>query len=138
MQAVVVLLAGCADFVLTAHRTAEDSGEPAVGTAAIEVDPTGIDFGTLVVGSAEVREVVVRNHGDGNLSLVEPQRDGDDAFTLGELGTTTVAPGAETSFSVRFEPPEAASFSATVGVLSNDPDAGVVEVELTGAGGEGG
>lgn len=131
----MLLLAGCADFVLTAQRKAEDSGTGAgEGVASIEVLPLEVEFATLAVGSSLSADVRIRNLGDGDLSLVEPQLDGDDAFVLGELGTTTVAPGEETSFSVRFEPSTAAVFSATVGVLNNDPVAGVVEVELTGEG----
>lgn len=126
----MLLLAGCADFTLTAQRTAEDSAEPAAGTAKIEVDPMQIDFST--VGGEE--PVSIRNVGDGNLSLVEPQLDGDDAFSLGALGTTTVEPGHQTSFIVRFQPSTAGEFAAVVGVLSNDPDAGLVEVELSGDG----
>jgi hypothetical protein len=46
----------------------------------------------------------------------------------------TVAPGGNYSFTVTFKPTSAGTKSATLQILSNDPDTPTIEVPLSGTG----
>ncbi len=129
-----LMFGACADHILTAslgHDSGESEAAPA-GVPAIDVDPRKVAFGGVSAGEGAERVVVVRNVGNGTLTLVQPQVDGDAAFTAGKLASTSVTAGKETSFSVTFRPAGGGEVAGTVGVLSTDPEAGLVEVALTG------
>lgn len=134
MTALIVLLSGCADHILTASLQ-KDSARPAGGAAEIAVEPESIAFGGVLVGETATGTVDVRNLGDATMSLVEPQIDGDAAFSTGAFTSTAVLPGEMASFTVTFSPVVSGEVAGTVGILSNDPDAGLVEVALSGSGG---
>jgi hypothetical protein len=117
-----------------------DTDEP-VDTAD-EPDPHGeiaLSDALLKFTEAGSVSVSISNTGDAALSLSGFTLDGEgeEAFSLGSPGTSTLAPDSSTSFSVTFTPPlESGGWRAEITVASSDPDSGEVIIEVVGGIGE--
>lgn len=79
------VLAGCFVLLLGCGRTAPVSPgvPPPVYTCALSVEPRALDFGTMAPGTRELREVVLRNEGDGPCTI--------DSMTLSATNDATFA-----------------------------------------------
>jgi large repetitive protein len=75
----------------------------AVGKPTLEVLPGSIDFGTVNFGEGSVRQVNIRNTGQGDLTF-SATMNGDTGFSLSQLASTTLAAGQSASFDVSFRP----------------------------------
>ena len=99
-----------------------------------------IGFTTLPVGSAEVKTFTIRNSGTGSLQVTGVTVAGTHAadFKVNTSGTASflsAAPGnTATTFTVTFSPTGHGPRSAILRVLSNDPDQGLIEINLTANG----
>ncbi|MFC7202990.1 Ig-like domain-containing protein [Haloferax namakaokahaiae] len=99
------------------------------------VAPTSHDFGTVDIGETTTHNVTVTNDGEAALTFDGATVSGSSAFdvTAGNE-TTALAVGESHDFTVSFSPTVEDSVSATLEVLSDDPDDHPVNVSVSGAG----
>jgi len=129
------------------YNTASGSVELTVNAPEIAVEqPIGtdltdgsasIDCGSSDVGSAAGGVTfTVKNLGTANLTGLAVTKDGSHSgdFTLGSLGTASLAPGASTTFNVTFVPEASGNRTATIHLASNDADEDPFDINLTGYG----
>jgi PKD repeat protein len=111
--------------------------------AEIAVDVTGnqvldegfYNFANTQVGGTSMATFTVSNTGTSNLILTNPITVTGTGFSLGTgFGTTTVAPGASTTFTVNFSPASAGNFTGNVSFATNDCDEGTFNFILNGTG----
>ena len=94
-----------------------------------------VDFTQYEAGdSPPVASFTVRNLGDSDLTDLALSKSGTDAadFTLGALGSTTLAPGESTSFTVTFYSGLSGTRSALLQIVSNDEDENPFDIALSG------
>ncbi|KFA90902.1 hypothetical protein Q664_25390 [Archangium violaceum Cb vi76] len=101
----------------------------------IAVSPTSLDFGAQLVGTTSAaRRVTVRNTGTGVLTLTSVTLS-SAAFSASPTSVPlSVEPGATREISVTFNPTTESSFTGTLTLASNDPDAPNVSIPLSGSG----
>ena len=86
------------------------------------VDGSGsVALGTTLVGTPLTRTFTVRNVGTADLHLGTPSLPAGFSLASG-LGAATLAPGASTSFTVRFDAPAAGAFGGTLSFATDDAD----------------
>lgn len=103
-------------------------------TPDIEVTPTSVDFGTVLIGQSADRTLTVSNVGTAPLVV--------NGFTFGNAQFAWVSPklpftvdaGRRQTVTLRFTPAAAGPQTGTLNMSSNDPDEATVSVELRGAG----
>ncbi len=102
----------------------------------INVSPTSISYGNVLIGSGSNGTIVISNLGDDNLVLGSLSFIGTNAgeFSIAVSPSSTITPGNSTNTTVRFSPSSSGTKSATLVIPSNDPDESTVSVSLTGAG----
>lgn len=104
-------------------------GPPA---AAISLDVTTLDFGTVVVGTPAFQTAVITNTGDEDLMLTSLQIVGAQGALFSLVGAydgSTVLPGETASVVVKFDPIDASAASASLIIVSN-ADTAVVELPM--------
>jgi hypothetical protein len=120
--------AGTTGYVRADAVRIEQIGAPAV--ADIEVldgatdilDETGlVDFGSTTLGAPVTRTFTVRNAGTAGLTLGAINVPSGFTLTSG-FGSTTLIPGATTSFTVRFDAAEVGPTSGVLSFATNDAD----------------
>jgi len=82
--------------------------------------PDGTLFPNTDAGTTVSRNFVIRNDGNANLSIGTIQ-DNSGVFTITQA-VGTLAPGASGTFTVRFNPTAAVSYTARIDIPSNDAD----------------
>jgi hypothetical protein len=103
----------------------------------IEVSPVEVVFGEVEIGASCEAVVVIANVGEGEIELAEVSVVGSEAFSITsylERGTVVVPQGDSVDIQVAYTPSSVGMVSATLVIISNDPDEGAVEVFLTGTG----
>jgi Abnormal spindle-like microcephaly-assoc'd, ASPM-SPD-2-Hydin/Flagellar-associated PapD-like len=100
------------------------------------VDPTGLPFGRVQVGSTVALGVALTNVGtdDCFVSRVQLTSDSDPSFSTDALQGGALAPGAKKVFSVRFSPAGMGSASGRLQGEVNHPTHGLFTVPLSGEG----
>jgi len=96
-----------------------------------------VNFGSINVGSSSAAcTFTIRNLGTTNLTGLALAMTGPHTndYILGSLGTTALAPGSNTTFTVTFSPGAAGTRTATLQIASNDPDENPFDIALTGNG----
>ncbi|MGV3663164.1 MAG: S8 family serine peptidase, partial [Prosthecobacter sp.] len=96
-----------------------------------------ISFGARAMGvSTAAKTVVVRNTGSADLTGLSVTKDGGQAadFLVGTLGSTTLAPGASTTFTVQFTPSALGARNAAIHIASSDLDENPFDITLSGTG----
>ncbi|RYD34372.1 MAG: choice-of-anchor D domain-containing protein, partial [Verrucomicrobiaceae bacterium] len=96
-----------------------------------------IGFGSVNLGSSTAPEVLtIRNTGTAALVGIGVSLAGGHSpdFSVTAPGTTTLAPGASTTFSVVFRPSANGSRTVTIRVSSNDADENPFDLNLNGHG----
>ncbi|MES2597006.1 MAG: choice-of-anchor D domain-containing protein [Verrucomicrobiota bacterium] len=123
--------------VVTASAAPPAVGEVYVEQAANTPLTDGasvIAFGTKTLNDDEVRTFTIRNDGTAALTglalSVAGAHPGD--FVTGNLGATTLAPGANTTFTVTFTAANGGGRTATLRIASNDADENPFDVPLAG------
>jgi len=93
-------------------------------------------FGNSNVGTPVIKTVTVRNSGTADLTGLAMSRSGPNAsdMSVSALGSTTLAPGAITTFTVAFTPTAAGSRSAVLQISSNDANENPFDIALSGTG----
>jgi hypothetical protein len=98
---------------------------------------TPVTFGSTVVGVAVSKTFTISNQGTTILTLGAISKDGTDAadFNVGPPGTTTLAAGTSTTFSVTFTPSVAAAETAAIHIANSAAgDVNPFDIALTGTG----
>lgn len=95
-----------------------------------------LSFGSANIGAPVAKTVTIRNTGTANLTGLAVTSGGTNAadFALGGLGSTSLAPGARTTFTVTFTPAAAGTRSAKIQISSNDTDENPFDIALNGTG----
>ena len=137
------------DQSATVTVSSDDADEPTVTVAVsgsateasveadIDVNPTSVEFGSVLVGtSTDPFDVTVSNVGGEDLVVIQSQITGDGAgaFSIVESTCSTVAGGSSCTISVNFTPTDTVAYEAALGIVSSDADEPAVAVFLTGAG----
>ena len=123
MYALIFLLAGCPTETNVGALTAE-----------IAVAPTAVEFGEAPVLQTTTDIVYISNGGRAPLD-VELTLEGDDTYSI-DTFSATIAPDETLDLPVQFLPTTYVDYQATLRISSNDEDTSLVEVEITGTGGE--
>jgi alpha-tubulin suppressor-like RCC1 family protein len=91
-----------------------------------------VDFGAVEVGTAITRGFTIRNTGLEPLVITSATLDGLDVadFALTVPPTATVAAGSSTTVEVTFTATPGFARSAVLRLVSNDPEAGLMEIQL--------
>lgn len=121
-----------------------------VAVGEIEVqDPLGLvvegthayDFGTVdAAGSnTRVKTFTIYNRGAGTLASLAASVSGTNAsdFTVSALGSTSLAAGASTTFTVTYDPGSTGARTCTLAIASDDANENPTNVTLNGIGGTG-
>jgi len=127
----IMVLAACQDYVVTG----QDYGDPTKVDAAIQVEPTVLDFQQLNAGVELTLPVTIHSVGEDTLFLSDLFIDGPISFSLDDAGTERIlAPGSSTQLPVTYAPMSDEVASGLLHILSNDratPDA-TVDLLATG------
>jgi uncharacterized membrane protein len=104
--------------------------------ATIVLDPSAIDFGTVIVGNTASRTTAVRNTGNASLDVtgVSPCSGTPSTFAWAPAAPFSVAPGASTTLTVSYAPTAVGGETGCLAIASNDGAHPVVELALAGAG----
>jgi hypothetical protein len=101
------------------------------GTTELTDNRSTVNFGTVNVGGTATKIFTVRNNGTANLSLGALTL--PSGYTLASgLGTTTLAPGATTTFTVALNTSTAGTFSGSLSLANNDADENPFNFMLAG------
>ncbi|MCB9357894.1 MAG: T9SS type A sorting domain-containing protein [Calditrichaeota bacterium] len=98
----------------------------------ISVRPDDLHFGPVGVGTTFTRHVDIENRGQLDLT-VSLALEGE-AFGFDYEAEFTVLPGEEVELPVTFTPADTLPYEGLLTITSNDPEHGVIEVELNGFG----
>jgi hypothetical protein len=98
--------------------------------ADIAVSDTLLDFGTVLIGNAPTRTLIVADYGGAWLSVSSVSTD-NPVFSP-DVSAFTLPVNEERPVVVTFEPVSPGSIQGTLTIASNDPDEPVVTVPLRG------
>jgi archaellum component FlaF (FlaF/FlaG flagellin family) len=99
------------------------------------VSPREINFGSVRVGSSSsTRIVTVSNDGTADLYISGITVDNGQFVITSKNITQTLAPGASAQIILVFKPTSTGGKSATMAIISDDPDERTVDVKLSGTG----
>lgn len=99
----------------------------------IEVSPSSIDFGNVVLNTSHSRSFAIFNRGDASLTVSSIDLTAGTMFWVSP-DSAIVAPGDSQAVTVFFAPLLAETYSGTVIITSNDDDEAQVQVSLSGIG----
>jgi len=100
----------------------------------ISVSPTSIAFGDVTVGSSSSETLSISNEGTADLVITSITTT-DAQFSATAPGVTNpIAAGSSYGCVVTFTPASTGAKSATLSIVSNDPDEATVTVSLSGTG----
>jgi ketosteroid isomerase-like protein len=97
----------------------------------------GIDFGSILLGTTSPpKKILLRNQGGAPLTGLSASISGTDPsnFTFASVLPDSLAPGECVVLDLQFTPSEERSFRVNLEITSNDPQQGLVEISLNGAG----
>ncbi len=102
-------------------------------TASV-LDEGSYSFGSVGSGGSSTATFTITNTGTSNLVLTGPINVTGTGFALGTtFGTTTVAAGATTTFTVVFSPTAGGAYTGNVSFGTNDCDEPIYNFVLTGS-----
>lgn len=96
-----------------------------------------LDLGTALPPGSTNLTVTIKNDGNAVLSGLNITRSGthQTEFVMGPLGSTTLAPGVTTTFTVTFTPAASGAREAVLHIASNDANENPFDIALIGTGG---
>ena len=109
-----------------------DAGDVVVPEPNIQVTPTSVDFGSVLIGDSKSLSVNIVNTGQSDLtvsSLVSGL-----PFAIENPAAAVVKGGQSTSVTLGYMPTTASADSGTLTINSNDPDSPTTVVNLAGSG----
>ncbi len=96
-----------------------------------------LNFGNVMVGETVERDIVIGNEGNAELQIIQlsfEMGEGAEDFSLLPEQVAAlplrVAPGAQTSITVRYRASDGLTDHAILDVISNDPDEALVKIHL--------
>lgn len=97
------------------------------------IDGSEVSFGNSSIGQAVSRNFTLRNTGSATLTTVSVNKDGPNTgdFAISTLPTSVLANGTAT-FTISFTPSASGVRTATLHILSDDPDESSFDVTLFG------
>jgi sugar lactone lactonase YvrE len=98
----------------------------------IDLSPTSVDFGDVIVGQSLTRTLTVSNLGNAILSLTSIESPHDEV-TAG-LATGSVEPGGQLALTVTYAPTGIRDLQGFMTIRSNDSDEGSLLVSVGGRG----
>ena len=99
----------------------------------IRVSATLIDFGEVEVDQSSQLPLIIYNDGDATL-LIDDIIPSDPQFTVPNLSNITIDPSSQITVDITFTPASVGDQTATLNIISNDPDELLVQVDLEGKG----
>lgn len=114
---------------------AQTPPNPVPVSPVIVVDPTSIDFGSVRVTQSDTKTITIKNAGSSDL-VISSISDPEGAFAIVNKPALplTIASMQSITLTVRFLPFFTGSTSSSFNIQSNDPNAPVTTVGLTGIG----
>ena len=102
----------------------------------ISVSPNSYNFGSVDIGNTSTQTFTISNTGSANLIVGTISIEGTSEFRIYEnyCSGATIAPSSSCMFQAQFSPTSAGTKSATISILSNDPDENPLNIALTGTG----
>ena len=102
-----------------------------VAPGALALNPSGVSFGSVTVGSSQNQPVTITNSGGSSVTITRATAAGT-GFSISGLATPlTLTPGQSSGFTVAFAPQAAGSATGSVAFTSN---ISAVSLGLTGTG----
>ncbi len=123
LSSFAVFLSGCSGLV-TASGTSPH--------AAIQVNPTSLNLGTITVGSTGRGTATVTNVGGSNLTVSLINVSGGPFGVSGATTPSMIVPGASVTLNVTYSPTIAGSNSGALTITSNDPQSPTSTISLAG------
>jgi hypothetical protein len=102
--------------------------------AVADVSTQSISFPRTVVNSFSSRDLVISNKGGLPLEITVSISGGDDAISLSDEGTFSLAGGESKTIEVVFSPAEAVVYTASIMVMTDDSAHPHFEIAATGTG----
>jgi preprotein translocase subunit YajC len=99
----------------------------------ISVAQATLDFGSIKVGKKVTKTLKITNNGTGDLMITLSGLEGTD-FSIQGSSSVTIKAKKSYSLKVLFTPTSAELKTATLSIVSNDPDTPTLEISLTGTG----
>ena len=85
----------------------------------ISVSPASATFGNVITGTSSTQTIAVQNPGSDTLNISQASLSGI-GYTLSGIGVPlSIPPGGSSSFSIRFAPTSAGTFSGSLALVSN-------------------
>lgn len=116
------------------HDSALAGDMPAPDGPDIDVSPSSVDFGYVMVGETSTAEVDVCNQGTEDLHVQYVSLEGGEPFSLGSMSAVLIAPMDCATMEVVFAPESIDTFADTVVVDSDDEDEPEYELAVQGQG----
>jgi len=107
----------------------QDTNEP-VTYGSLELSGSTVDFGYVDVGSWGDETLVLSNTGDDPIELLNATL-GNPVFSIDAV-TGTIDGGGELVLTLTFEPSSSTDYTDSLALETDDPDAGVVYVDVVG------
>ena len=104
-----------------------------VNSPAIQVSPSPISFGNVVVNTTTSQALIVKNTGTATLTITQINETGSAFSVSGFTVPLTVNAGQQTTITVAFAPTVAGTASGSISIVSNAPTS-PTSVSLTGSG----
>ena len=103
----------------------------------IAADPMSHDFGYVIENTSSHHVFVVSNEGAADLYVTSVTVTGPDVGDFhieSTTGSFVLAPGGVHNIDVSFTPTSSGSMNASLQILSDDPDEGILNISLSGKG----
>lgn len=122
--------------VTTAPKSLAEISVKLTGGAEQTDGSSTVTFGAKLLAAQEVRSFTITNDGAEDLTGLALNVTGAQAseFVAADLGATTLAPSASTTFTVTFTPTASGARAATLRITSNDANENPFDINLTGTG----
>ncbi len=101
-------------------------------------DGGSFNFGGIKVGTNRDKQFTISNSGDGKIKLTTPfsfEAGSDPEFSIISQPDAEVAPGASTTFTVRFSPTATVAKTASLSIANNDSTKNPYNITFNGSGG---
>jgi hypothetical protein len=110
--------------------------ETPVTAPSISLNPSSLNFGSLVIGSSATQTSDVMNTGTADLNVtgIAPCTGTSTEFTWSPPAPFTLSPGGSTSLSVTYAPVDEGMDTGCLNITSNDPNNNPVVLNLSGSG----
>jgi hypothetical protein len=103
------------------------------GQPLVTVNPTSVNFGSVVVGAPNSQTILVQNNGTATLNISQLTATGSGFSVNGLTVPTTITAGSSKTFNVAFAPASASAVTGSVSLVS-DAAGSPLAIPLSGTG----